>query len=233
MQTLRESIRRSVWAEALTGAQLERVLHDSFERSVDAGTVVGGVGEAVDHWIGIIEGLVKLTAWSPEGRSSILVGYTDGGWFGEGSLLRTMPRQYEVIALRKTRIAFVPRQVFEWLIETSLPFCRFVAAQLNDRLADFIVRMEHERFSPLDRYIAYCLASLFDPRLHPRARTRIEMSQSDVGQLTGRSRQQVNSALQQLEKSGLIQRGYHSVTVTDVARLREYGLQRSATARDG
>lgn len=229
METLSDAIRRSGWAETLTGAQLERVLQQGMERSVDAGTVIWSAGSPVDHWLGIIEGLVKLTTWSAEGRSLILMGYAEGAWFGEGSLLRDTPRQYEIMALRKTRIAMIPRSVFAWLMETSLPFSRFVATQLNDRLSDFILRIKHERFSPLQHYIAYCLSTLFDPQTYPGARHRIEMSQRDVGELTGRSRQEVNRALQQLESLGLIQRGYHSVTICDMARLRSYGLQDAPT----
>lgn len=225
MQTLSDAIRRSAWAETLTGAQLERVLQEGLERSVNAGTVFCSAGSPVGHWLGIIEGLVKLTTWSAEGRSLILMGYAEGAWFGEGSLLRQTPRQYEIVALRKTRMAMIPRSVFSWLIETSLPFNHFVAAQLNDRLSDFILRIKHERFSSLQHYIAYCLSTLFDPRAFADARHRVEMSQRDVGELTGRSRQEVNRALQQLEAIGLIERGYHSVTIRDMARLRAYGLQ--------
>lgn len=230
MQTLSDAIRRSAWAETLTGAQLDRVLHEGVERWVNAGTVLCSAGSAVDHWLGIIDGLVKLTTWSSDGRSLILMGYAEGAWFGEGSLLRQTPRQYEIVALRKTRVAMIPRPVFSWLLDTSPAFSHFVAAQLNDRLSDFIQRIMHERFSPLPHYIAYCLSTLFDPRVFPDACHRVEMSQRDVGELTGRSRQEVNRALQQLEAIGLIERGYHSVTIRDMEQLRSYGRQGAPAA---
>jgi CRP-like cAMP-binding protein len=64
-----------------------------------------------------------------DGRTSTFTGVPAGGWFGEGSLLKTEARRYDVVALRASRIAWVPRRMFEWLLNTSLPFNRFVLVQ--------------------------------------------------------------------------------------------------------
>jgi CRP/FNR family cyclic AMP-dependent transcriptional regulator len=85
------------------------------------------MGEPADLWIGVIEGLVKMSVTTPDGRASSFTAVTAGGWFGEGSLLKKGEKwRYEGIALRNTRLACVPRKTFERLLETSLPFNRFV-----------------------------------------------------------------------------------------------------------
>ena len=63
------------------------------------------------HWYGAIEGLLKWTVPSGDGRSVTLGGLSAGSWFGEGTLLRGTPRTADVIALRPSRVAVtIPRQ---------------------------------------------------------------------------------------------------------------------------
>ena len=57
------------------------------------------------HWYGAIEGLLKWTVTSGDGRSVTLGGLSAGSWFGEGTLLRGTPRTADVIALRPSRVA--------------------------------------------------------------------------------------------------------------------------------
>ena len=67
-------------------------------------------GETVDAWIGI-DGLVKMNNLSAEGKSMTFTGLSAGGWFGEGSLLKEELRQYDVTALRDSRIAHMPKDL--------------------------------------------------------------------------------------------------------------------------
>ena len=88
-------IRHSVWGRTLGEAELDRVSAESFERQVPAGGFVARMGQPVDHWIGVIDGLLKMSVASPDGKVSTLTGINSGGWFGEGSLLKREPRRYE------------------------------------------------------------------------------------------------------------------------------------------
>ena len=67
--------------------------------------------------------------------------------------------------------------------------------------------------------VARCLAQLFNPRLYPSTRSRLRISQSELGLLTGLSRQRVNQALRKLEALGLLRTSYGGVTVMSVERL--------------
>ena len=146
-----------------------------------------------------------------------------GGWFGEGSLLRTEPRRYDAVALRETRVALMPRATFDRLLGSSLAFNRFLLEQLNERLAQFIAMLEYERLLDPDARVARCLAWLFNPFLYPGIGPRLQISQEEIGFLSGASRQRVNQALQALEKQGLLRVEYGAVTVLDVEGLRRYG----------
>ena len=70
---------------------------------------------------------------------------------------------------------------------------------------------------------ARSLAGLFNPVLYPGVGTSLPVSQEELGQLAGLSRQRVNQALQRLAADGLLQVDYGSVTVLDLDGLRRYG----------
>ncbi|HWQ39507.1 MAG TPA: Crp/Fnr family transcriptional regulator [Burkholderiales bacterium] len=202
---------------------MSRVEREAEQRFCAAGTAVCRKGEPVDAWIGVLEGLVKIHAVSADGRSVTFTGIPAGGWFGEGSLLKADPRKYDALALRDSRIARMPRATFEWLIDNSIGFNRFLLRQLNERLAQFIALVEYERLLDTDARVARCLGELFNPVLYPGIGPRLSISQEEIGYLTGVSRQRVNQALQRLEREGLLTVGYGGVEVLDVDKLRSYG----------
>jgi len=219
MQELRQTLDESDWWPRLDADQQRRVLAAMVVRDVAAGRIVSARGAPVEGWLGVVDGLVKISIDSADGRSVTLAGVPAGGWFGEGSVLKDESRRYDVIALRDSRIAVMPRQTFHWLIDISPGFSRFLLGLLNARLGQFIAALEHQRMLGPEARVARCLARLFDPQLYPSTRPRLRLSQSELGLLTGLSRQRVNQALRQLEALGLLEISYGGVTVVSVERL--------------
>ena len=146
-----------------------------------------------------------------------------GGWFGEGSVLKTEPRKYDVVALRDSRLAFMPRATFEWLLDNSIAFNRFLLLQLNERLGVFISLVEYDRMLDPDARVARCLGALFNPYFNPGRMRTLQISQEEIGYLCSTSRQRTNQALQVLEKAGLLRVDYGSITILDVDGLRSFG----------
>lgn len=221
-ESLLESLRETRWGTLLTADQLARVAAESAQSFATAGAYVCRKGEAVDSWLGVLDGLVKMMTSTPDGRTSTFTGIPAGGWFGEGSLLKTEPRRYDVVALRDTRVARVPRRTFEWLLNTSIPFNRFLLVQLNERLGQFIGMLETQRLHGPDVRVARCVAQLFNPILYPGIERKVEVSQEEIGYLAGISRQRVNQALQTLQQAGLLKVEYGAIVIEDLEGLRQY-----------
>ena len=213
----------SAWWPGLRPGEQERVAREVEERRFPGGTVVMRKGEVVEAWTGVIDGLVKMSSVSLAGKSVTFTGVGAGGWFGEGSLLKSEPRKYDIVALRDTRLAWMPRSTFDWLLGSSIAFNRFLLMQLNERLGQFIGLVEYERLLEPDARVARCLAEMFNPHLYPGHRQHLEISQEEIGFLVGISRQRVNQALQVLSKTGLVRVEYGSIHILDLAGLRRYG----------
>ncbi|MBI2959482.1 MAG: Crp/Fnr family transcriptional regulator [Betaproteobacteria bacterium] len=223
MRSLDQMLELSPWTGGLTPEQLARVRGAIAEREFPAGAYVCRRGEPTTAWIGVVDGLVKLNADSASGKTVTLAGIPAGAWFGEGSVLKREPRKYDVITIRESRIAFMPEPTFRWLLDTSIAFNRFLLMQLNERLGQFIGMIEHERLLDPDARVARALASLYDPHLYPVTESRIQISQQEIGYLSGVSRQRVNQALQVLERNGMVRVEYGGITVLDLPGLKRIG----------
>ena len=222
MKTLPELLRASLWTRSLSAEQVARIERETQVRDLPVGVPVCRKGEPVEHWIGLIDGLVKMTSVTPEGKTTTFTGVTSGGWFGEGSLLRDRTRKYDVVTLRDSRVAYMPRTTFEWLLDTDLAFNRFLLMQLNERLGQFIAMVEYERLLQPDARVARSLAGLFNPLLYPDQATDIQLSQEELGYLCGVSRQRVNQALRVLEQAGLLKVEYGHIRILDLDGLRNF-----------
>lgn len=213
----------SSWGRSLTGEQLERVRSEVRERLVPRGAFVCHTGTPVVYWKGMVDGLVKMSVASPGGRTSTLTGLAAGAWFGEGPVLRSATWDFDAVAMRDTHIALVPHNTFRWLLDVSPGFNRFVIDQLNERLAQFLSIIEAERLEVAETRVARCLAWLFNPVLYPGVGARLELTQQEIGYLSGVSRQRVNRALQIMQAAGVLEVKYGSVQVLDLEAL--YGFR--------
>jgi CRP-like cAMP-binding protein len=223
MRSLDDMLALSPWTQELPAEHLSRVRASIAVREFEAGACICRKGDPANAWLGVIDGLVKLHSLSPAGKSVTFAGIPAGGWFAEGSVLKGLDIKYDVVALRDSRIAFMPEATFRWLLDTSISFNRFLLKQLNERLGHFIGMVEHDRLLEPDARVARTLAALFNPHLYPNSDPHIQISQEELGYLAGASRQRVNRALQVLGKAGLIKVDYGLVTVLDLDGLQRFG----------
>lgn len=210
------------WARNLTPDELDRALAGVREKHVPANAYVCRKGETVDHWIGVLDGLIKISNYSFEGKAMTFSGIPSGGWFGEGSLLKNEIRRYDGLALQSSRIAYLDKTTFQWLLDHSIGFNRFLLIQLNERLGQAFSTIESQCLLSPDGRVARCLAGLFNPVLHPGFGAQLKVSQEELGYLTNLSRQRVNLALKRLADRQLLKSGYGTIEILDLAGLRSF-----------
>jgi len=220
----------AAWFRVLDRDQQSRVERDLTVQQAAAGSIIERKGELAQAWIGVLAGLVKVSVGNAEGKVASLTGVPAGGWIGEGSLLKREIRKYDIVALRDSVVARLPAVTFDWLLDTSIPFNRYLLHQLNERVAQFIGKAEYDRLLDPDARVARCLAELFNPLLYPGMGMRLTITQEEVGYLARVSRQRANQALRKLEEAGLLNVEYGAVRVLDLDGLKGYGSDRGAGA---
>jgi CRP/FNR family cyclic AMP-dependent transcriptional regulator len=215
--------RIAAWSRELNERETEVARAGIVEKSYRANEYIFMRGDRFEYWTGVVTGLARMGIVSRGGKATSFTGLTAGAWFGEGTVLKNEARRYDVVALRDTRLAMMDRSTFFWLFENSVGFNRFLVEQLNERLGQFIALLEYGRTLDARARLARCIASLFNPILYPDLTRHLEITQEEIGALSGISRQNANQCLKRLEKEGLLRLEYGGVTIVDLERLRRYG----------
>jgi CRP-like cAMP-binding protein len=211
------------WTRDLNDGEFERARKGIVEKTFPKGAYICHRGDRLDAWTGVAEGLIKLGAVSRAGKAVTLAGIRAGGWFGEGTVLKNEPRQYDLVALRNTRLVLMNKATFLWLFENSVAFNRFLVRQLNERLGQFIALAEYDRMLDAPARLARNLGWLFNPILYPDSAQHLDLSQEEIGLLSGMSRQVANKSLKILESKGLVRLEHGGITVLDQKRLLRFG----------
>ncbi len=211
------------WSCGLSEREFDHACRSIVEKTYPKGAYICHRGDRLDSWTGVVSGLIKLGTVSFGGKAITLAGIRAGGWFGEGTILKNEPRHYDLVALRDTRMALMDRSTFLWLFENSVAFNRFLVRQLNERLGQFIALVEYDRMLDAPARVARNIAWLFNPTLYRDRERHIEISQEEIGLLSGVSRQVANKSLKILEDAGLVRLERGGISVLDLEALARFG----------
>ena len=208
------------WLHLLASKERERIANELKVSEARPGEYVCRAGRPITYWIGVIDGLLKMSADNAQGLTMTFTGVPPGGWFGEGTALKRENFRYNIQALRTSRIAGLHIDTFHWLLGHSIAFNRFVMDQLNERLSQFIAMREIDRMNNPDIRVARSLAALFNRVLYPGVGEVLRITQQELAYLAGLSRQRVNEALTTLQNQGLIAIEYGGVRVLNLNLLQ-------------
>ncbi|MBB5204564.1 CRP-like cAMP-binding protein [Inhella inkyongensis] len=206
------------WWSTLQSVEQEQVAAHLEVLSLASGSAACQAGTTAAHWLGLLDGLLSLSSPALPGLAS---GLANGAWWGEPELLRHGTYRDNATALRPCLLARLPAPHFEALLRQSLAFSHHVLGQLNQQLSHErdIRQQERERSLGPDRRVALCLAELFDPLRCPGVGSLLRITQQELAQLAGLSRQRVNQALQQLQQTEVLRIEYGGLRVLDRTRL--------------
>ncbi|ARN19573.1 Crp/Fnr family transcriptional regulator [Piscinibacter gummiphilus] len=219
---LADLLQDTPWFRVLTTDEQARVSADICERWYSAGSVVAHKGEAAQSWIGVADGLLKVSSVLASGKVVMFAGVPSGCWVGEGSVLKREVRRYDVVALRECRVLHLPASTFRALHESSLAFNQMLVGRLNSRLSLYVGMREIDRMSDPVARVARYIATFFDPVPYPHADASVHLAQSELAELAGLSRTTISLALRRLELEGLLTTQYGRILVHDLPALKWY-----------
>jgi CRP/FNR family cyclic AMP-dependent transcriptional regulator len=219
-KSLSDLLADTPWVRPLPDTVRERVMADAYETYHDPKDVVARKGDLAQSWMGVAEGLVKASSVVRSGKVVMFSGLPAGAWFGEGSVIRRTIRQYDIIAMRRSRVLHIPRATFRWLLETNIDFNHFIIDHLNARLAQFMAMTETDRMTDPVVKVARAISGLFDPIIYPGLGPLLHVSQEELGELAGLSRQSANGAIKALQEAGLVRAEYGGLLIMQLDALR-------------
>ena len=187
------------------------------------GRVVFNEGEPGDSLYIVVSGKIKLSRRSPDGRENVLAVMGPSDQFGELSVFDPGPRTATATAVTDVKLARMPQSVLRPWIEAhpeiGEQLLRVLARRLrrtNDALADLI-------FTDVPGRVAKNLlqmAGRFGTRDGGVLRVTHDLTQEELAQLVGASRETVNKALADFASRGWLRLEPRSVVILDLERLQ-------------
>lgn len=179
-------------------------------------------GDAGDRLYVILEGKIKLTRAAADGRENLLSVLGPGEMFGELSLFDPRPRTASAVAVTDARLAALAHESLRpWLTgrpDVAMHLLRALAQRLrrtNDVMADLV-------FTDVPGRVAKALLDLadrFGEEQPEGLQVHHDLTQEELAQLVGASRETVNKALADFAARGWLQLSAKTVLILDKERL--------------
>jgi CRP-like cAMP-binding protein len=218
----REVLMNNPWFAGLASAIRDDVLARTQTRTLAQGERLFSRGDEAHACYAVLEGSIRISGTSRDGRESVLSFYEPGTWFGEISLLDGLPRTHDAHAHTRTLLLTLARDRFEELLCAHPALARELLRLECSRLRAVLVGLESYATQSLEQRFAgrlLALAEAYGSRTARGLSIELHLSQEVLAQLTGVTRQRVNQLLKVWETDGLIEQNYGRLLLTDKPRL--------------
>jgi len=204
---------------------LQKLADSVLVRTFDKGQSIFVQDDPGDRMYVVAEGVVKLVVRSPRGEVVELVRHWPPGSFGELAVLDGGRRTATAEAVERSTLIAITREDVLRLLRSNAD----VAAALLRSLGALVRRADRQAtervFLHLPGRVAVQLLELDESIRDDRSRSRgHRITQTELAQMVGATRQSVNQALRTLEARHLIR-----VTTTGIEILDPAGLRRRAS----
>lgn len=190
--------------------------------SLAVGEYLFRTGSRSQGWYGVVEGLVKWSSPGADGKTLSLAGFSTGSWFGEATMIRCERFEYEVVALRPSRIVILPRETCERLWNHNIEFTKALMMHLAQRVDWLMSSYTSNVLLDVDTTVARAVAAQFNAERHSGTNGRLKVSQEEIAGLCGISRQRCNAALTRLARAGVLETYYGGLTILDPDELHRF-----------
>ena len=200
-------LRRAPLFASLDDEAFAALTKEITEVDLSRGATLFHEGDPGDQLYFIVSGKIKLGRTASDGRENLVAVMGPGEIFGEMALFDPSPRSPSAPAVSETRLAGLKhenlRKVIQHSPEVSAQLLQALARRLrrtNENLADLV-------FSDVPGRVAKALLDLADRFGRPATDGILvahELTQEELAQLVGASRETVNKALAEFVQRGWI-----------------------------
>ena len=201
--------------------EVDAILEHAVIRRYAAGAQIFYKGDPGSSMMAVLRGRVVIRAPSSEGKEIILNIINEGEIFGEIALLDGKERTADATAMTDCELLVVSRRSFLPLLERP-DTTRELLNVLCERLRRTSEQVEDVLFLDVGARIAKTLLRFTNAggAVQPGVRIVLGMSQRELGNLAGVSREKVNRKLQAWRRAGIITVDKGTIFIRDPAALR-------------
>lgn len=218
-------LRAGRWFAELDDALQRALLDGARVRALVDGEVLFARGDPPTGLFAVVDGAVRVTGVTAEGREVIATRLEPPTWFGEIAVFDRQPRTHDAIADGAAVVLQVPQAELDALLAHEPRWWRDLGVLVATKLRLALAAMEDAAALPVAGRLARRLVMLArghgDHAGHHRR--IVTASQEQLASMVGASRQTVNAALKDLEARGVVRVTYGHIELVDWEALRGEG----------
>jgi CRP-like cAMP-binding protein len=205
--------------DRLPAADLHRVTRSVEGFHLRTGKALFYQGDRAERCWLLLAGRVRAIMYRSDETAVELGRSTPGDWLGLAELLLAGPYLNDAIAEEPCELAELSRPAFDRLLSCA-GMHEFFLRDMARRL--YVMHSRVELATPFDRLVRYLVERSDEAEVNPGDGSRgvLALTQEQIAEAIGASRETVNRHLGRLEDDRLIRAGRGSIEVTDLARLR-------------
>lgn len=174
------------------------------------------LGDEPDGLYAVLDGEIRLVTYPEPGRQLVHLVVRPGRWFGQLSILDGGPRPHDAVAAADSRLLRIGMREIDLMIREDPQIYRDLTllACLHQRAS--LKSISRAIGKPLRSRVANLLADL----AHREPGATLAVTQEDIAERVGASRQSLSKILKAFEARGLIVLGYRNIRVLAREELR-------------
>jgi CRP/FNR family cyclic AMP-dependent transcriptional regulator len=188
-------------------------------RTFSAGESICRVGDRGESMMAVVVGIVRISLPTIRGKEIILADLRPGELFGEIALLDGGPRSANAVALTNCQLMILARRDVLPFLETNPTACMKLMEILCARIRRSDERMADIAFFNLPVRLAKILLS-YQPQ--GRGATKLSLSQSELAEMAGGTREKVNRCLRDWQRQGILELKNRWTIILKPEALRDF-----------
>jgi len=192
-------------------------------RKFDAGDTIFMIDSPGDSMMAILEGSVRISVPSPEGKEVVLAILHAGEVFGEIALLDGKGRTADARAMTRCNIAVLDRRDVLTFFQRHPNAWPKLVEVLCERLRRTDEHLAEMALLEIPLRLAKALLRLLanDERAGGAAAAKVGLTQRELGNMVGASRESVNKCLNEWQRRGIVTIEDNIITIVNRTLLKQ------------
>ena len=199
----------------LNPAQLSPLTGKLRRRQYQRGEVIFHQEDPADRMHMIVDGRVRVSITSEDGREKDIAVLQHGECFGEMALLDGSNRSATATAVEASETFSLYRQDFMDFLETHPEVVGKITSLLTHRLRSVNQMLGDMAFLDVPTRMAKQLLELADSYSGDDGPVEVLMGQEELARLVGASRETISRALNSFRRLGILSTSHRRITITD------------------
>jgi CRP/FNR family transcriptional regulator, cyclic AMP receptor protein len=221
-QEKRQIFERHFLLGKLSASEIDALLTYARVQHYPAGHEIFAKGSPGNSMMMVLRGKVRISSISLAGKEIVLNIIKAGEIVGEIATLDGGERSGDAVAITDCELLVLNRRDFMPFLEKHADICLMLIKILCKRLRRTSEQVEDLLFRHLEGRIAKALLQLSERSGRPEVEGRmleLHLSQSELGNIVGSTRESVNKQLQIWQRAGLIDLAKGSIVIRDPAAI--------------